>query len=150
MQIFVSPCTAIFHSACFGSAGRTAEHSCFAHIEIKQWKWKASSIPNRERPLWKCPSGFDSTLSRAWLGYPRNTSWQSPLEQAQLCQPSASFPFSAQQPPCCCWCIAGWHRGLQPGCESPPMPTEKGVSRLYASVTEHNARPLRTSKYIKL
>lgn len=53
-------------------------------------------------------------------------------------------------PPCCCWCIAGCHRGMQPGCESPPMPTEKGISRLYASVTEHTARPLRTSKCMKV
>lgn len=53
MLFFISPCTAMFHSACFGSAGRTAEHSPFAHMENKQWKLNASSAPDGERPLQK-------------------------------------------------------------------------------------------------
>lgn len=48
----------------------------------------------------------------------------------------------AATPPHCSRRVAEQHGGgLQPGRESPPMPTEKGVSRLLASVTEPNPLP---------
>lgn len=40
--------------------------------------------------------------------------------------------------------------GGLPGHESPPVPTEKGVSRLFASLAEPAARPLQTPKYMKV
>lgn len=141
MHFFISPCTAIFHSACFGSAGRTAEHSCFAHIENKQWKWKASSIPNGHRPLQKCPSGPDSCfpvprvvpqrhaltkLARTSLAW-----WDSGELATLLPHPPLSLAWHCEQQ----------ELAVPLRCGNPPIPTEKGVSRLFVSVTEPTASP---------
>lgn len=110
-------------------------------LHSKQRKTFTKNVHQASTPLFPVPGWGTpgACLDKVHWNKPRFASHQQALHSLH------SSPLAAAGAS-----LVGTGGCMQSGCESPPMPTEKGVSRLYASVTEHTAGPLRTSKHLKV
>lgn len=150
MPFFISPCTAMFHCACFGSAGRTVEHSPFAHMKNKL-KIKRLIRSRWRKALAKIPLGPDSPRPCAHRVL-SDTLWHSPLTWAAL-QDSSELAVLPLEPPLH-WLSSSSTalRGTELAvllCWGDP-PTERRVSRLFVSAAKPTTSPLWVTKCVKV